>query len=56
MYQIIMVARSVKRPFLGGLSWQEASRMCDRYNWEWMDENGFVWDLEIDSEDFIFEA
>lgn len=29
---------------------EEAEEFCDQNNWEWMDENGFVWYLEIEEE------
>lgn len=29
---------------------KEAEEFCDLNNWVWMDENHFVWDLEIEFE------
>ena len=56
MYKIVMKASRVRKDFLGSLSWGEAQNLCESYNWEWMDENGFVWELEIEEEDFEFIA
>lgn len=50
MYKIVMRASRVKKHFLGGLSWEAAQNLCESYNWEWMDENGFVWELEIEED------
>lgn len=49
-FKIVMVSRSVKHDFMGGLSFAEAQELCEFYNWEYMDENGFVWDLEIEDD------
>lgn len=36
------------REFMGGLHWRDALAICKNYDWEWMDENGFVWELAIE--------
>lgn len=39
-----------KRPFLYGLTEQGAYMFCYQNNFEWLDENGFVWELFIEEE------
>ena len=43
---IYMVASPVKYPFMTVENEKQALEFCEDNNWEWMDENGFVWDLE----------
>lgn len=53
MYKIIMVSPGgTKRDVHGGFKTMgEAAKYADENNWEFCDENGFVWYLEIDKED-----
>lgn len=44
---VYMVARSVRYIFATFNSMAEAEEFCYDNNYIWMDENGFVWDLEI---------
>ena len=56
MYKIVMKASRVKKDFLSGLSWDAAQNFCDSYNWEWTDENEFVWELEIEEDNVEYIA
>lgn len=45
-YKIQMSSCSVRKDYVGGLTEREAIDICEEYNWEYMDENGFVWSLD----------
>ena len=49
-YAVMQISGSTKR--CGGWfpTYKEAEEFCDYYDWEWMDENGFVWSLIIEEE------
>lgn len=36
--------------YMSGLSWKDANEICDNMNWEFCDENGFVWSLDIEED------
>ena len=46
MFKVQMVAGCVRHDYCGGLTEQEAIDFCEENNWEHMDENCFVWDLD----------
>lgn len=48
MFKIVRRAMSVRYDFITDLTEEEAVEICNHYNWEWADENTFVWDLEIE--------
>lgn len=43
-----MRAQSARHIFCEVDNINEATEICNAYNWEFQDENGFVWELEID--------
>lgn len=53
MYKVIMVSPGgIKRDFQGGFCAEiEADNYADTFDWQWTDENGFVWRLEV-AEDY----
>lgn len=42
----IVSAGGVRYDLICGLTEQEAIDFCEENNWEYMDENCFVWDLD----------
>lgn len=36
--------------YMSGLSWKDANEICDNMNWEFCDENCFVWSLDIEED------
>lgn len=51
MYKIMMISGGgTRRVFTSGLTCYEALDLCDQLNYEWVDENGFAWTLEIEEE------
>lgn len=50
MFKVIIRSRIVKHDFMSGLSFKEAEELCEEYDWVWVDENGFAWDMEIDDD------
>lgn len=51
MYRIIAASgHGTENVFMSGLSESEAREICDSYNYEFMDENGFVWDMWLEEE------
>ena len=46
-YVIQIVARNVRHDFVTFYSYDEAFEYCTRNWWVYVDENEFVWDLEI---------
>ncbi|WP_407399650.1 hypothetical protein [Treponema sp.] len=47
VYVVNIVAGSVKYDFCTFDTEKEAETFCAEHNWVWMDDNAFVWDLEI---------
>ncbi len=37
--------------FICGLTRDEAYEFCDMYKWTYEDENGFVWNMEVEVEE-----
>lgn len=51
MYKIMMTSGGgTRRVFTSGLTYYEALDLCDQLDYEWVDENGFAWTLEIEEE------
>lgn len=48
MATIYMKAQTHRTEFCSTETIEEATKICELYNWEFEDENGFVWSLEID--------
>lgn len=54
MFKVIIRCHMVKHDLMSGLSFKEAQEMCEQYDWTWIDENCFAWDMEIeDDEGFV---
>ena len=52
MYKIVMSSwGGTKHDFAVGLSEKEAVELCDSYGWEYSEDGGYVWDLEIEEDD-----
>lgn len=49
-YKIVRRSRSVAIDYMIGLAKSEAYAICERMNWQFIDPNKFVWDLEIELE------
>ena len=47
MPRVMMVSNSVKSQVIEG-TMEECREFCEDMHWELIDENEFVWDLEID--------
>ena len=48
MFNIYLVANSMRTHFMECATEQEAIEMCESYGWEFRDENGFMWRMEVD--------
>lgn len=49
-FTIYLCSRSVKHEFAWFKTEKEAVEFCEMYNWEYTDENTFVWDMEIEED------
>ncbi len=48
MYKIVMESGGGTRyDFMGGLTEDEATLICNQYDWHFVDENGFDWSLDL---------
>lgn len=49
MFEVfIKSAGGIKRHFIEFETAAEAESFCREYGWEWIDENGFVWDMDYE--------
>ena len=48
MFVVNMVSGRVKHDMMGFNNQEDAVRFAELYDWEVVDENCFVWDIEID--------
>ena len=48
-YKVVMVsAHGIKQDYCSDLTFDEAMDIGEANRWYFQDENGFVWDLEVD--------
>lgn len=47
-YQVVATSRNIGFVLVSFLTQREAYQFCKSNNWEWADENCFVWDLDIE--------
>lgn len=45
---VVIKAQQHKEVFCRCNTMKEAFEVCESYGWEFMDENGFVWSMEIE--------
>lgn len=51
MYSVVIVSAGVKITLARGfVSELEGKEFCDRMNWQYLDENEFLWDLEVEED------
>lgn len=48
MYIVYIKSAGLKRYFTHFEIEAEAEDFCRAYGWEWVDENGFVWDMDYE--------
>lgn len=48
MFVVYLKSGRVKRYFYEVETEEEAHRLCEEEGWEWMDENGFLWDMDYE--------
>ena len=51
MYKIIAKSNNSKFTFASGYNGDDAEALCNSFGWEWEDENGFLWELDIEIEE-----
>lgn len=49
MYNIYMQAGTTVYIFASFDNYDDAFEFCELYNWEYIDENGFQWSLDLDA-------
>lgn len=49
MYNIYMQAGLTVYVFASFDNYDDALEVCELYNWEYVDENGFQWSLDLDA-------
>lgn len=49
MYNIYMQAGLTVYVFASFDNYDDALEFCELYNWEYIDENGFQWSLDLDA-------
>ena len=51
LYRITMSSgHGTVKEYMGGLWREDAEAICNEYNWHWVDENGFEWELDIEED------
>lgn len=50
-FKIVISTYRVKYTIAEGLTYPQARQFAEDYNWEFVDENDFIWDLDIEEED-----
>lgn len=48
MFQVYIKSGVVKKEFTEFQTEAEAEGFCKSYDWEYVDENGFVWDMDYE--------
>ena len=49
MYKIYMQSGLTVYVFASFDNYEDALEFCELYNWEYIDENGFQWSLDLDA-------
>jgi hypothetical protein len=50
-YRIVAKSNHAKFTFASGLNGDDAEALCNSFEWEWQDDNGFLWELDIEIEE-----
>lgn len=49
-YNVVIKSQKTKYKLIEQMSYKEALRFCEEYNWEFKDGSEFVWDLDIEED------